>query len=532
MSHSKDRPQNMFTKDGVIYTFYMEFGQVYITDIDIPEELETFTFCAINKKLTLYNLKKFKRDFPNIKTINIDDKVYAINIDNSLFPSLENVKSTNRWFSSGPHLIYEGNRLQNTFFHNEDSVVDMHGIEIIDSGAFTGCRAKKSVNDDTTIVSCSQDAFRGYEYLSDDGHVKSFGRIIVQSDKDGIIDVKKDTYICPEVHDVKKVIVHNENDLVKLSKQLYIETLVLDFDDIMPDKLCDFSSHLHLKNIIINNSGKVYKSVDGVVYSADGRVLFAFPRERSGHYDILPGTEIIAHNAFLNAAIESVSFPESLKHIMDYAFSYSNVKSPVFPEGLLTIGIEAFSHSFIENIVLPASVTYVGNSAFSASSLRSIRINSKVSNIMHTFCCTNDDDNQYVISLSYGDSRFFLPSCKCSSDILSSLELLLFAGSLTQACIVNHISDVDIKQEVAFQAYKENPDDEIRKYLRRTARNLVTKLTENNNGERLIEFLSMNIMTKEQLQFVLKKADGCSTSTKAYIMQAINSIEDKTSFRL
>lgn len=530
MSHSKDRPQNMFTKDGVIYTFYQEFGQVYVTYIDIPEELETFTFYSINKKLTFYNLKKLKRDFPNIKTVNINDGVYAININNSLFPNLENVKSTSRKFSSGPHLIYEGNRLQNTFFHNEDSVVDMHGVEIIDSEAFAGCKAKKSVNDDIPIVHCLQDAFLGYEYLSDDGHVKSFGRIIVQSDKDGIIDVKKDTYICPEVHDAKKVIIHNENDLVKLSKQLYIETLVLDFDDILPAKICDFAMYLHLKSIVINNA--VYKSVDGVVYSADGRILFAFPRERSGHYDILPGTEIIAHNAFLNAAIEFVSFPESLKHIMDYAFSYSNVKSPVFPEGLLTIGVEAFSHSFIENIVLPASVVYVGDSAFSASSLQSIRINSEAVNIMHSFCFADNDNNPCVILLSYGDVHFFLPSCNCSSDILSSFEMLLFAGSLTQACIVNQISDVNIKQGVAFQAYKENPDDEIRKYLRRTARNFVTKLIKNNDEERLIEFLSMNIMTKEQLQFVLKKADGCSTSTKAYIMQAINSIEDKTSFRL
>lgn len=515
MSHN-----NQFKKNGVVY-YYTEHNQIFVNDIDIPEGLETFTFCAINNRVTFYNLKNLKREFPGIKTINIDDGVSEININNSLFPNLENVKSTNRLFSSGPHLIYERNRLQNTFFHDEDSVVDMHGINVIDSGAFTGCKAKKSINNDKHIVCCPQDAFQGYEYLSDDGHVKSFGHIIVQSDKDGIIDVQNNTHICFEVYYAKEVILHSESDLAKISKQINIETLVLDFDDILSAKLCDFARYLHLKNIVINNA--VYKSVDGVVYSADGRVLFVFPRERSGHYDVLPGTEIIAQNAFFDAEIESVSFPESLKHIRDYAFSYSNVKSLNFHEGLLTIGMGAFLNSSIKNVELPVSVAYVGDNSFSTCSLKSIRINSKVANIMHSFYHTDAVNKPYVLSLFYNNENFFLPFCRTDKDdeILSNFELLLFANSLTQTYIINQIPEAYMKQEIAIQTYKANPNDEILKYLRRTAKNIIGRMIKNGKLEKLRDFLEMNIMTTEQLNSILKKVENDNVTMKDDIIQVI-----------
>ena len=70
----------------------------------------------------------------------------------------------------------------------------------------------------------------------------------------------------------------------------------------------------------------IYRDIDGVLYSADGKVLLNYPSMRSDeHYDVPAGTEEIGDYAFTDSGktlpLRSVSLPIGLKKIGKRAFS-------------------------------------------------------------------------------------------------------------------------------------------------------------------------------------------------------------------
>ena len=65
---------------------------------------------------------------------------------------------------------------------------------------------------------------------------------------------------------------------------------------------------------------------DGVTFSADGKTLIKYPRDKVGEEYIVPeGTEIIGEKAFYdNSNLSKVTLPSSLKEIEDCAFYMFN----------------------------------------------------------------------------------------------------------------------------------------------------------------------------------------------------------------
>lgn len=98
----------------------------------------------------------------------------------------------------------------------------------------------------------------------------------------------------------------------------------------------------------IEEGNPKYKSVDGVMFSADMKTLIHYPNGRAGtHYDV----------------------PAGVEHIADYAFSDDSMALPLqsisLPVGLKTIGYCAFSGcGRLNSIALPLTVTSVDPTAF------------------------------------------------------------------------------------------------------------------------------------------------------------------------
>jgi uncharacterized protein YgiM (DUF1202 family) len=98
-----------------------------------------------------------------------------------------------------------------------------------------------------------------------------------------------------------------------------------------------------LLNIKVTEENEEYESVGGVLYSKNLKKLIAFPCGRGGHYDIPPGTSVIAEDAFgYNRCLESIYVPEGIAVLSNYTL--------LLAEGL-------------EQISLPASLTFIGNAA-------------------------------------------------------------------------------------------------------------------------------------------------------------------------
>ena len=99
-----------------------------------------------------------------------------------------------------------------------------------------------------------------------------------------------------------------------------------------------------LEAYIVSENNPNFKSVDGVVYSKDGKELLACPGAKQGTLVIADGTEAINSSACVYC---------------------SGLTSVVFPEGLKTIGSSAFrACSALREINLPDTVTSVGDYAF------------------------------------------------------------------------------------------------------------------------------------------------------------------------
>lgn len=92
----------------------------------------------------------------------------------------------------------------------------------------------------------------------------------------------------------------------------------------------------------------------------------------------------IPYSCFSNCeSLSSVSFPESITTISDYAFSNSGLQSVVLPTGVTGIGSYSFKDcGSLESVTLPNGLEKIGGSAFyNNSSLTSVYVPLSVSSI-------------------------------------------------------------------------------------------------------------------------------------------------------
>lgn len=134
-----------------------------------------------------------------------------------------------------------------------------------------------------------------------------------------------------------------------------------------------------LQNLNVGEGSKTYKSVDGVLFTADGKKLICYLSTRNDtEYSVPEGVEEIGVGAFnSNNYLEKVTLPKSLTLVGESAFnSCFGLTTAVFTEGsdaALVLAVSAFQNSGLTSISLPARVTAIGDTAFYAcSALESI----------------------------------------------------------------------------------------------------------------------------------------------------------------
>lgn len=121
-----------------------------------------------------------------------------------------------------------------------------------------------------------------------------------------------------------------------------------------------------LKSIEVSGKNPYYRSVDGVLYSRDGKILYAYPQNRSRKKYVLPAsTREIFPFAFYCAGVRRVALNKKLRVIGDHAFHSCQLESLSLPGKLQAIGDYAFFYNWLNGTVeIPASVKTVGTGAF------------------------------------------------------------------------------------------------------------------------------------------------------------------------
>ena len=128
-----------------------------------------------------------------------------------------------------------------------------------------------------------------------------------------------------------------------------------------------FSRVSTLKAINVDTNNANFKSVDGILYSKDGKILYTYPGGKvTKNYTVLNTVEEISAYAFSgNSNLNSITIPSSVKKI-GYAAFYDdkNLTQINIEEGVQTIDAWAFSSTKIKSLIIPKSVTSIGSYAF------------------------------------------------------------------------------------------------------------------------------------------------------------------------
>jgi len=142
-----------------------------------------------------------------------------------------------------------------------------------------------------------------------------------------------------------------------------------------------------LKEICVAENHPDVMTVDGVLFSKDGKLLLSVPAVLGiQQYEVPEGVEEIAWAAFYgNQTLEKVSLPESVKSIGPHAFRECvQLQEVVISEGLETLG--EFTFSFcpsLEKLTLPTTVETIGESSFFACpNLKSVIMGEDEKNIL------------------------------------------------------------------------------------------------------------------------------------------------------
>lgn len=92
------------------------------------------------------------------------------------------------------------------------------------------------------------------------------------------------------------------------------------FDDTYGDQVTQaqvFSSNWKLQAINVAEGNQYYKSIDGVLFTADGKKLLYYPAGKNygGRYSIPEGTEELGYTAFSSADLTSIELPSTLTEL-------------------------------------------------------------------------------------------------------------------------------------------------------------------------------------------------------------------------
>ena len=158
-------------------------------------------------------------------------------------------------------------------------------------------------------------------------------------------------------------------------------------------------AYVALENIFVDGNNPVYKSIDGNLYSKDGKKVIRYAKaKKDTSFDIPNGVVEIGDFAFFGSKnLLSVTTPESVTKIGEWAFALGGLKIANIPNEVKTIGDYAFDGcENLEQVYIPASVTHIGENAFDGYlRLRSIYVD-KQNPVYQSKKCSPESSDTYL----------------------------------------------------------------------------------------------------------------------------------------
>ncbi|MBR4105529.1 MAG: leucine-rich repeat protein, partial [Thermoguttaceae bacterium] len=212
-------------------------------------------------------------------------------------------------FSADGFLFADGGK---TLTRNLDQTsaerVVPEGVEKIAVRAFSHCMSLKTLKLPSTLKEIGTYAFDACEYLE------------ALELPDGFETIGERAFF--NCHRLRSVSV--PATICKIGSEAFaycVSFASATYPESVQPKILKALPHKEILRTVIPSKTRDFRSVDGVIFSADGKTLEFCSEEKSGAYSVPNGVEIIAEKAFAERqALTSVAFPTSLRQIGPKAF--------------------------------------------------------------------------------------------------------------------------------------------------------------------------------------------------------------------
>ena len=310
-------------------------------DIIVPDTYEGLPVTGVADKAFLNAYEWFTITLPESVTFIGDYAFCSANLSNIVLPG--NLKHIGKY----------------SFAHATiGPIIIPDSIETIGDSAFDECTVESITVPDKNF-SVGYHAFGNYEYSTPYLILNTFDGAYYLGNESNPYVVLIDTLPSKAAGDIESVTIHDQTKI------------------ICPGA---FSDCAKLTSIVANETNATYKTMNGDLYTKDGKTLIQYAIGK-------PAAEYVV--------------ADTVEHIANYAFSGSKVKAVTMKDGVKTIGNGAFFNcTELYTVIIPDSVTSIGEYVVDSCE--------RITSLLYT-----GSEEQWA-AINIGDNNDPLKSVKCN----------------------------------------------------------------------------------------------------------------------
>lgn len=395
---------NGFRLEEVKTWFAKEMPDYKITQIDVRSDEVWLPEEYHHSQIVEWDMKTAGgQGFSKVHALYIPASIETVHVPNDIFPELEKVwvDPQNENFVTDGRMVFskKGCELLYCFVCRGDTISIPDSVRRIASMSFCGTQYEE-IRFPKTDMDISSSAFEGSRWLEQQGEMIIIGNMLYRAQCNGqpLTVPEGVKRLHPKLFSYANIPAKIISPFMLSQKDIYT---IKDYGNCRSLEITSAQANINirvlrklntLEKVVIVDGHKKYKSIDGVVYTRDGRTLVYYPISKKDHEFVIPaGVRKIRESAFAHQRyLEKIDFPDSVCTIGVHAFLECERLNSVhlspnirelpdanaYQVGGVFEGCPKLTH-----ITLPEKMVYLGSFAFYRSGLSSITLNEKLEQI-------------------------------------------------------------------------------------------------------------------------------------------------------